>query len=208
MQQLVWLRQHVLTSLCCRKVPDSCRRENGKDHPRCLDSPLIYPRYANVDYVVACGTSHNPEPMMIASYDIMCQWATNLQDRLAKFPVEGSAELNDRIVARVVPKFHLAAHRPECRANFSLNFEPGAGRKDMEGPERTWFGLQGGGTTKDQGPGFWSDAMDDKFAHWNWIKLVSLGKTTFAVRGIADTRYLRFTIQKEVQLRPRSVQSL
>ena len=46
----------------------------------------------------------------------------------------------------------------------------------MEGPERTWFGLQGGGSTKDQGPGFWSDAMDDKFGHWNWCKLVHLGK--------------------------------
>ena len=45
----------------------------------------------------------------------------------------------------------------------------------MEGPERTWFGLQGGGSTKDQGPGFWSDAMDDKFAHWNWSKLIGLG---------------------------------
>lgn len=45
----------------------------------------------------------------------------------------------------------------------------------MEGPERTWFGLQGGGSTKDQGPGFWSDAMDDKFSHWNWTKLIGLG---------------------------------
>lgn len=45
----------------------------------------------------------------------------------------------------------------------------------MEGPERTWFGLQGGGCTKDQGPGFWSDAMDDKFSHWNWSKLIGLG---------------------------------
>ena len=45
----------------------------------------------------------------------------------------------------------------------------------MEGPERTWFGLQGGGSTKDQGPGYWSDVMDDKFGHWNWSKLVRLG---------------------------------
>jgi len=45
----------------------------------------------------------------------------------------------------------------------------------MEGPERMWFGLQGGGSTKDQGPGFWSDAMDDKFSHWNWSKFVGLG---------------------------------
>ena len=183
MQRLVSSRQRALMNSCCLKALDSCRKENGEDCLWCFDSPLIHLRYANVDYIVARSTSHNPEPRMIASYDIMCQWATNLQDRLAKFPIGGSVGLNDRIVARVVPKFHLAAHRPECRANFSLNFEPGAGRKDMEGPERTWFGLQGGGTTKDQGPGFWSDTMDDKFAHWNWTKLVSFGKSTFMVGG-------------------------
>ena len=49
------------------------------------------------------------------------------------------------------------------------------GRSDMEGPERTWFGLQGGGLTKDQGPGYWNNAMDDKLGHWNWSKLVRLG---------------------------------
>ena len=121
------------------------------------------------------STSHNPGPKFIASYDIMCQWATNLRKRLEKFPLNKAQQLDDDIAARVVPKFHLAAHKPQCRANFSLNFEPGVGRKDMEGPERTWFGLQGGGSTKDQGPGFWSDSMDDKFSHWNWTKLVGLG---------------------------------
>jgi len=133
-------------------------------------------RYANVDYVVVRSTRHNPEPMKIASYDIMCQWSTNLRKRLQGFPLDGAECLDDEIVARMVPKFHLAAHCQECRANFSLNYEPGAGRRDMEGPERTWFGLQGSRSTKDQGPGFWSDAMDDKFGHWNWCKLIHLGK--------------------------------
>lgn len=121
---------------------------------------------------------HNLGPKIIASYDIMCQWSIHFRERLEKFPLDQAEELDDGIVARVVPKFHLAAHKPECRANFSLNFEPGVGRKDMEGPERTWFGLQGGGSTVDQGPGFWSDTMDDKFSHWNWTKLVGLGKAS------------------------------
>ena len=132
-------------------------------------------RYANVDYVVVRSTRHNPEPKKIASYDIMCQWSKYLRKRLSESLLDGAGLLDDKIAARVVPKFHLAAHRQECRANFSLNYEPGAGRRDMEGPERTWFGLQGGGSTKDQGPGYWSDSMDDKFAHWNWSKLVRLG---------------------------------
>ena len=136
----------------------------------------LYNRYANTDYVVAKSTSHNPETKKIASYDIMCQWSINLRDRLKDSPILNANRLDDRIVARVVPKFHLAAHKESCRINFSLNYEPGVGCSDMEGPERTWFGLQGGGSTKDQGPGYWSDAMDDKFGHWNWSKFVRLGE--------------------------------
>lgn len=134
-------------------------------------------RYANTDYVVVRSTAHNPNTKKIASYDIMCQWSINLKRRLKEFPLKNAEHLDQQIVARVVPKFHLAAHKEDCRANFSLNYEPGAGCSDMEGPERTWFGLQGGGSTKDQGPGYWSDAMDDKFGHWNWSKLIRLGRT-------------------------------
>ena len=79
----------------------------------------------------------------------MCQWGLNLRMRLEGFPLENAEDLDDHIVARVVPKFHLAAHKETCHINSSLNYEPGVGRSDMEGPERTWFGLQGGGTTKD-----------------------------------------------------------
>ena len=94
---------------------------------------LLCFRYANVDYVVVRSTEHNPEPKKIASYDIMCQWSKNLRKRLSEFPHGGAESLDDKIVARMVPKFHLAAHRQECRANYSLNYEPGAGRRDMEG---------------------------------------------------------------------------
>ena len=140
----------------------------------CVRSLYIF-RYANVDYVVVRSTHHNVEPKKIASYDIMCQWSKNLRKRLEGFPLDGAECLDDEIVTRMVPKFHLTAHRQQCFINFSLNYEPGAGRRDMEGPERTWFGLQGGGSTRDQGPGYWSDAMDDKFGHWNWTKLIRLG---------------------------------
>ena len=101
--------------------------------------------------MVVHSTSHNPETKKVASYDIMCQWSTNLRKRLEDIPVKNAKRLDDKIVARVVPKFHLAAHKEDCRINFSLNYEPGVGRSDMEGPERTWFGLQGGGI--DEGSG-------------------------------------------------------
>ena len=136
----------------------------------------------------------------------MCQWSTNLQNRLNDFPHEYAERLDRQIIARVVPKFHLAAHKESCRIDFSLNYEPGVGRSDMEGPERTWFGLQGGGSTKDQGPGYWSDAMDDKFGHWNWSKLVRLGQFiwfSLAYNNLIPT--FRSTPCKEVHQRPDAI---
>ena len=153
--------------------------------------------YANTDYVVVSSTRHNLDTKKVASYDIMCQWSKNLRLRLKDFPLEGAERLDDQIVARVVPKFHLAAHKEDCRASYSLNYEPGVGRSDMEGPERTWFGLQGGGSTKDQGPGYWSDAMDDKFGHWNWSKLVWLGKlVVFFPYSISTLRFQVHFLQR------------
>ncbi|KAF9780638.1 hypothetical protein BJ322DRAFT_1023868 [Thelephora terrestris] len=129
-------------------------------------------RYANTDYVVVRSTSHSPETKKVASYDIMCQWSKNLRNCLEEFPLANADCLDSQIMARVVHKFHLAAHKESCQITFSLNYEPGVGHSDMKGPERTWFGLQGGGSTKDQGPGYWGDAMDNKFGYWNWSKLI------------------------------------
>ena len=136
-------------------------------------------RYANTNYLIVRSTSHNLETKKVASYNIMCQWSINLKRRLKDFPLKNAERLDQQIVAHVIPKFHLASHKEECQVEFSLNYEPGVGRSDMEGPERTWFGLQGGGSTKDQGPGYWSDAMDDKFGHWNWSKPIHLGRLLF-----------------------------
>lgn len=175
-------------SLCFLKVPGRLRRGSGGSilyfFSWFTTHELVF-RYANVDYVVVHSTSHNLGPKIVASYDIMCQWVTHLWSCLERFPLYQAEQLNNNIITQVVPKFHLATHKPECHANFSLNFEPGVGQKDMEGPEQTWFGLQGGGSTKDQGPGFWSDSMDDKFSHWNWTKLVGLGKTPCILGGIS-----------------------
>ena len=159
-----------------QRAPGSSKKGKGSYYLVFCDScHLAYFRHANVDYVTVMSTRHNLETKKIASYDIMCQYWINFLSRLLEFPLNGAELLYYMIIAWLVPKFHLAAHRQECRASFSLNYEPGAGRRDMEGPERTWFGLQGGGSTKDQGPGYWSDAMDDKFGHWNWSKLIRLG---------------------------------
>ena len=163
-------------------------------------------RYANTDYVVVRSTSHSPDTKKVGSYDVMCQYIINFQARLKEFSLPHAEHLYNQLVVRVVPKFHLAAHKENCRVNFSLNYEPGVGRSDMEGPERTWFGLQGGGSTKDQGPGYWSDAMDDKFGHWNWSKLVRLGGFLLAYSSPPQSdSVLRHTACEEVHYCPHGV---
>ena len=78
---------------------DRHRKESGEVNLFPFYYPLIPFRYVNVDYVVVRSTDHNCGPNLIASYNIMCQWVMNLQDRLNKFPVCGSSALDDRIVA-------------------------------------------------------------------------------------------------------------
>ena len=164
-----------------QKEWDPSRKANGQYFLKFCMFTLLNPNnsYANTNYVVVRSTSHNPKTKKVTSYNIMCQWSVNLQKCLEEFPLKNAERLDDQIVAHLVPKFHLAAHKENCQINFSLNYKPGVGRSDMEGPERTWFSLQGGGSTKDQGPGYWSDMMDDKFGHWNWSKLICLSMNSY-----------------------------
>ena len=52
----------------------------------------------------------------------MCQWSKNLCKWPQGLPFDDAERPDDKIIARMVPKFHLAAHHQECRANFSLNY--------------------------------------------------------------------------------------
>jgi hypothetical protein len=90
------------------------------------------------------------------------------------FPEDGTPNITDKIVAYVVPSFHIVSHL--CEDDFNLRYTPGAGHSDGEGPERTWWGMQGGGSAKEMGPGSWSGTLDDLFGHWNWGKFVHIGK--------------------------------
>ena len=74
-------------------------------------APSVTNSYTNTDYVVIRSTSHNPKTKKVASYDIMCQWGLNLQNHLKDFPLINAEDLDHQIVACLVPKFHLDAHK-------------------------------------------------------------------------------------------------
>lgn len=77
-----------------------------------------------------------------------------------------------------IPKMHEPAHGKANHEKFSLNFIPGVGQSDLEGPERIWAAHNSlGNSTKTQGPGSRHDVLDDHFHFWNWQKYIGMGKT-------------------------------
>lgn len=83
--------------------------------------------------------------LLIAMYDIICQYIINLDKRLtAEFTDEMIEELESIISAALpqihagVGKYHLAMHTKECQKKFSLHLLPGACMDDGEWDERHW----------------------------------------------------------------------
>ncbi|KAG6876851.1 hypothetical protein C0992_011551 [Termitomyces sp. T32_za158] len=141
-------------------------------------------RYVNMDYFFLSSLSHNAPDKVIISYDIICQWGKNLRKRcLEIYPPNRFPEISP---SYLIPKFHLAAHRPECQVNFSFNFSKSVGRTDGEAPERGWAAINAiAASTKEMGPGSRRDTLDDHFGDYNWRKIVTLAAYTF-VRKVKD----------------------
>ncbi|THU93273.1 hypothetical protein K435DRAFT_670546, partial [Dendrothele bispora CBS 962.96] len=135
-------------------------------------------RYVNMDYICASILRHHyPGLTKVFSYDIACQWSVHLAERLLKLPPLLRLNLIFHIVYFVVPKLHIYGHQLRCQLLFLLNWLWGAGRTDGEGIERPWAHMGPVATsTRDMGPGSRQDTLDDHFGHWNFIKLVGLGK--------------------------------
>lgn len=115
--------------------------------------------------------------LILISYDIACQWFTNLFRRMttdwpADIVLPPSVTLTP-----AVPKLHEPMHTAANHQVYSLNFIPGVGASDFEGPERFWAGHNAlGNATKTQGPGSRQDVLDDNFNFWNWQKYVGMGR--------------------------------
>ncbi|KAJ7720540.1 hypothetical protein B0H16DRAFT_1336023 [Mycena metata] len=135
-------------------------------------------RYANMDYIFASILRHlNTRLRKVVSYDIVCQWWKSLQKRLLSLPPLLRLSLALSMMRFVIPKMHINAHILACRLAFSLNFLAGAGQTDGEGIERPWANIGGVATsTREQGPGFRRDTLDDHWNYWNWVKLTLLAR--------------------------------
>ncbi|TFK61735.1 hypothetical protein BDN72DRAFT_777906, partial [Pluteus cervinus] len=130
-------------------------------------------RYVNVDYLFISSLAQNAPLRVSSSYDIACQWALNLLARVLMYGPD--FDLGPRRINFMVPKFHIAAHRDECQANYSFYYTPYVGRTDGEAPERGWAAMNGiASSTKRMGPGSRRDTLDDHFGDLNWRKTVAM----------------------------------
>ncbi|KAJ7912792.1 hypothetical protein B0H13DRAFT_2232409 [Mycena leptocephala] len=152
-------------------------------------------RYANMDYIFASLMRHvDPRLTKYISYDICCQWSKHLVERLKLLPPGMRLTLILALCRFLIPKLHIYGHKLLCQLFFSLNYTVGSARTDGEGIERPWANIGPVATsTREMGPGSRHDTLDDHWGHWNWQKLIGLGK-------LLKKRLLNAIVQRNIQM--------
>lgn len=132
-------------------------------------------RFCSMDFAFLSTIMGISILMIVASYDIACQWSKNLKTRVAEFPSSLQFTLPPTLTY-VIPKFHIYAHGKSCQTRWSLNYLRWMGRTDGEGVEREWSHINPVAlSTRLMGPGHRHDILDDHWGAWNWRKVVGLG---------------------------------
>ncbi|KAJ7062990.1 hypothetical protein B0H15DRAFT_794749 [Mycena belliarum] len=135
-------------------------------------------RYSNMDYILLSSVLGIAALYLTISYDIACQWQVNLPHRMLAMPEHMRLNLEETTVMFGLPVWHAAAHERECQTQNSLSYQPGVGRTDGEGIERTWSVLNPlAWATKEMGAGGRHDAMEDRIDHHNFEKNINQGTT-------------------------------
>ncbi|KAJ7120873.1 hypothetical protein C8R44DRAFT_623095 [Mycena epipterygia] len=171
-----------------------CARHNMK-RPNAVGDLQLGERYLNMDYMFFKSIAGSELVRFFVSYDIACQWHTNIWIRMGGYKNEEiTIKGAGRFMTFLVPKFHLPAHIEACNLKFSFNLTRNVGMTDGEAPERGWSDANPlARSTKEMGPGSRRDALNDHFNDWNHKKIVALGyalrkKTENAVPEMVKTR--------------------
>ncbi|KAJ7243627.1 hypothetical protein B0H12DRAFT_1022985, partial [Mycena haematopus] len=155
-----------------------CARHNMK-RPNAVADLQLGERYMNMDYIFFYGISGTELIRFFISYDIACQWHLNLWIRMMNYEDATLTVVGDKMYFTfLVPKFHLPAHIEACNLKYSFNLTRFVGQTDGEAPERGWADANPlARSTKEMGPGFRRDTLDDHFNDWNYKKIIALGHT-------------------------------
>lgn len=131
-----------------------------------------------MDFIFASAIQAFELAVIVISYDIVCQWFTNLFWRIKKCWPKNIRPRAGTYMRPVIPKFHAPAHTEKDHDQYDINLADGMGLADCEAPERLWAShnaLSNAGKTT--GPGTLHDVYDDSFGFWNWLKYTNMGKS-------------------------------
>ncbi|KAL1947382.1 hypothetical protein VTO73DRAFT_14343 [Trametes versicolor] len=155
-------------------VAVSCRHELFR--PNGLGDLQKGERYRNIDYVVASSIRGWTLQKIKDSFDIACEWSKGFFARIKDLPEDLRPQVPDEEWVFIVPKFHIAAHKESCQANFSSNYTPYVARWDGEHVERLWAWLNAAApSTKEMRPGARWETIDDFCGFANWRKTTQFG---------------------------------
>lgn len=133
-------------------------------------------RQINIDYAICQALGYNTGGLKEAliAYDVACQWSIHFDER-----VNQSIHLDipkDLKYTPAVGKFHLAAHREQCFAHYSLNFVEGAGQQDGEVLETLWAALnKAAGSIRAMTQPHRQEMLDEHILDSNWKKHINMG---------------------------------
>jgi hypothetical protein len=131
----------------------------------------------NIDYSICQALSYNTSGFdeALVEYDVACSWSINFNKRLS-----ASSFLTvplDLYIIPAVGKFHLASHKGDCFAKYSLNFVEGAGQQDGEILETLWSSLnKASGSIRAMSKAHRQEMLDDHMLDSNWKKMVHIGR--------------------------------
>lgn len=132
--------------------------------------------YCNMDWIAVSATRDTGLSSIFFSYDIVCQWSLKFRSRMLEMPPATQIS-PDISFGYGVPKCHCRGHKMECQCQFSMHVQPGVGRTDGEGIERTWSSLNhAASSTKEMLPGSRHNILDRRMSFHNWEKTTTIGK--------------------------------
>lgn len=110
----------------------------------------IADRFINMDYVYASVLQHFPNVDRMSIYDIACQWAIHLEERMAEMPEDVRMKVSAfrvkvsafKELRYVIGKLHWHGHKQEDHSRFSLNYILGSNHTDGEGIKWRWWDIQ------------------------------------------------------------------
>ena len=92
--------------------------------------------------------------LVVASYDIACQWSVNLHARAKRTFAQYYNTIASITLCFLIPNFHLHGHGDSCQEDYSFHLTSGVGTSHGETIEQEWGHIGPVATsTREMGPG-------------------------------------------------------